>query len=158
MAYIKRKPTEAGQCSARPSAALNVPEIFTDPPLSWGHFVPNYTFLITICVTKLCVRPLLSTLLMKIEKQKYFSFPRCVCGWFSGSPKGFHTWTICTYRFSLCWSLIMQLVCGQNESESIVTGSPQSSLLLLLLFSVKGMHHRAGSAERLRLTVYGIPS
>lgn len=86
------------------------------------------------------------------RKTELFSFALYVWGRFSGSCKDFHTLTICTYRFNLCWSLIMQLVYGRNERESIVKTSPQSSLLLL--FSVKGMHHRAGSAECLRLSVW----
>lgn len=47
-----------------------------------------------------------------------------------------------------------QLVSGQNESKAIVKSSPQSSLL----FPVKVVHHRTGSVERLRLSVYGILS
>lgn len=62
-------------------------------------------------------------------------------------------------EFSRAGALGLQLVSGQNERETIVKSSPQSSSsLLLLLFPAKSMHHRAGSAECLRLTVYGIPS
>lgn len=73
MVYIYRKKIQAGQCNAGPSVALNITVISTDPHLSWEHFVPNYTFLITICVTILCVRPLLSTLLMD-RKTELFHF------------------------------------------------------------------------------------
>lgn len=54
----------AGQCHALPLAALNITMISADPHLHWEHFVLEYIFLITSCVTKLCAVPLLCTLLM----------------------------------------------------------------------------------------------
>lgn len=131
--------------------------ISTDPHLSWEHFVPNYTFLITICVTKLCVRPFLSTLSMARETELFVFPPWMSAVGFAVHTKASTLGQSAPIDLSRAGALGLQLVSGQNERETIVKSSPQSSSLLLL-FPAKSMHHRAGSAECLRLTVYGIPS
>lgn len=85
-----------------------------------------------------------------IEKQNYSLLPCMSEVGLAAHAKTSTLWQ--SAPIDSTWSLIMQLVYGRNERESIVKTSPQSSLLLL--FSVKGMHHRAGSAECLRLSVW----